>query len=262
MISPIPKEIPDLPAVQSRPRLRPSFVPPAAVVAPTYRPMAAAYRLLVALVAAAAVALDLLIGSPVRVLSQFAVQANVIVAVVFALSAWRCTTARRPLPALVTGGALFYVLIAGLVYHVLLLHEPGSFSLTSRPAVHTVWAAVASHVIHTVTPVAVLLDWLLIMRPPPLSLRHARTWLLYPMAYLAASLVRGELIPPGTPGRYLYPFLDVGRLGYRSVLANALLLGLAFFALAVLLVALDHIRPDPTRRHRRKTGFRLRLPVG
>ncbi|GAA3771611.1 Pr6Pr family membrane protein [Streptomyces chiangmaiensis] len=261
MIPPIPKEIPDLPAVPSRPRLRPSFVPPAAVVAPTYRPMAAAYRLLVALTAAAAVTIDLLIGNPVRVLTHFAVQTNVLIAVVFALSAWRSSMARRPLPSLVTGGTLFYALIAGLVYHMLLLNEPGPFSLTSRPDVHTVWAALAGQVIHTVTPIAVLLDWLLLMRPATLTLRQARTWLLYPMAYLAASLVRGELILPGTAGRYLYPFLDVGRLGYRSVLANALLLGLAFFALAVLLVALDHIRPDPTRRRRRrrlrKTGFRL-----
>ena len=33
--------------------------------------------------------------------------------------------------------------------------------------------------------------------------------------------------------------------GYKSVLGNALLLGLAFYALAILLVALDHARPNP-----------------
>jgi hypothetical protein len=112
-----------------------------------------------------------------------------------------------------------------------------------------------------VTPAAALLDWLLLTSPAPLGLRDATRWLLYPMAYLALSLARGELIPSGTEGRYLYPFLDVGRLGYKNVLANALLLGLAFFGLALLLVTLDHLRPDPIRR-RAKTGFRLQPPVG
>ncbi|MEV6183757.1 integral membrane regulator, partial [Streptomyces sp. NPDC052015] len=42
---------------------------------------------------------------------------------------------------------------------------------------------------------------------------------------------------------------------------NALLLGLAFYALAVLLVTLDRVRPNPLRR-RAKNGFRLQPPVG
>lgn len=82
-----------------------------------------------------------------------------------------------------------------------------------------------------------------------------------PLAYLLFSFARGELILPGTPGRYLYPFLDVDLHSYKNVLANALLLGLAFYALAVLMVALDHTRPNPVR-HRGKTGFRLQPPVG
>ncbi|MFC3573754.1 Pr6Pr family membrane protein [Streptomyces yaanensis] len=261
MIAPIPKDIPGLPAVPGTPSLMPSAVPATAVVAPVRHPMAAVYRLLVALAAAAAVAVDLTLGSPVRVLSYFTIQSNVLVALVFTLSAYRAWTARRPLPPLVTGGTLFYVLIAGLVYHVVLVNEPGTFSMTGRTDALTGWPALTNQVLHTLTPAAALLDWLLLTSPAPLRLRHARRWLLYPLAYLALSLVRGELILPGTQGRYLYPFLDAGRLGYKSVLANALLLGLSFFALAVLLVALDHLRPDPIRR-RAKTGFRLQPPVG
>ncbi|MGW5608087.1 Pr6Pr family membrane protein [Streptomyces sp. NPDC003753] len=258
MITPIPKEIPDLPPVPGKPTLAPSIVPAAAVVAPVRRPVAARYRLLVALTAATAVAMDLALGSPARVLSYFTIQANLLLALTFALSAWRARTARHPLPALITGGALFYVLIAGLVYHVLLVNEPGPFSMTDRP---TIWSALANQVLHTVTPIAALLDWLLLTRPAPLGLQHATRWLLYPLAYLIFTLARGALLPPTADARYLYPFLDVAHLGYKSTLANALLLGLAFFGLALLLVLADHVRPDPTRR-RRKTGFRLRPPVG
>ncbi|GAA4949004.1 hypothetical protein GCM10023238_14170 [Streptomyces heliomycini] len=71
----------------------------------------------------------------------------------------------------------------------------------------------------------------------------------------------GRISSPDSPARYLHPFFDVARHGYRNVLADALLMGLALYALAVLLVALDHARPNPVRRPP-KTGFRLRLPVG
>lgn len=261
MIAPIPKDIQRLPAVPGTPVLRPSFVPAAAVMAPVRRPFAAVYRLLVALATAAAMAVDLVLGSPVRALSYFTVQSNALVALIFTLSALRAWTARRPLPPLVTGGTLFYAMIAGLVYHLILVHEPGGFFMTGPTGALTGWPALASQVLHTATPTAVLLDWLLLTSPAPLGLRDATRWLLYPMAYLVFSLARGELIPQGVKGRYLYSFLDVGRLGYKNVLANALLLGLAFFGLALLLVALDHIRPDPIRR-RAKTGFRLQPPVG
>jgi hypothetical protein len=113
-----------------------------------------------------------------------------------------------------------------------------------------------------VTPAAAVLDWLLLTAPGRLHVRQAPAWLLYPAAYLAFSMIRGELLAPGTPGgRYLYPFLDVDAHGYRSILGNALLLGLSFYALAVLFIALDHLRPNPIR-HRSRTGFRLQPPVG
>ncbi|GAA3040307.1 Pr6Pr family membrane protein [Streptomyces glomeratus] len=260
MIGPLPKDIPDLPPVPGMPALLPSTVPPTAVLAVIHHPKVAAYRLMVALTAAAAVAVDLHLGNPARVLSYFTIQVDALLALVFILSAWRAWTAHRPLPPLMAGGTVFYALITGLVYHVLLVNEPGPFSMTGQTGAPTGWAALTNQILHTLIPVAALLDWLLLTSPVPLGLRQARTWLLYPLAYLIFSLIRGERLPPGTPERYLYPFLDAGRLGYKSVLANALLLGLAFFALALLMVALDHVRPDPTRRP--KTGFRLQPPVG
>ncbi|MET8954578.1 Pr6Pr family membrane protein [Streptomyces sp. NPDC004393] len=256
MIGPIPKDIPDLPAVPGVQTLMPSAVPATAVVIPAHRPKVGIYRLLVALTAAGAVAVDLYLGSPARVLSYFTIQVDLLLAIVFTLSAWRARTAERPLPALVTGGAVFYALVAGLVYHVLLVNEPGPFSLTGRPDVHHLWQALTNQTLHTLIPIAALFDWLFLTSPAPLRVRDVRKWLLYPMAYLAFSLIRGERLPASAPERYLYPFLDAGRLGYRSVLANALLIGLGFFALALLMIAVDRIRPDPTRR-RWKTGFRL-----
>lgn len=260
MTAPIPRDIPDLPALPGGPVLMPSHVPASAVVAPVHRPLAAAYRLLVALAAVAGVTIDLLLGSPVHVLSYFTIQSNLLLALVFALAARRAWTARRPLPSALTGATLLYITISGLVYHLLLTGAPTPFSMTGT-APPTGWQWISNQLLHTAVPAAALLDWLLLTAPGRLHLRQAPTWLLYPLAYLAFSLGRGELILPGTPGRYLYPFLDVGLHSYKSVLGNALLLGLAFYGLAVLMVALDHARPNPVR-HRAKTGFRLQPPVG
>ncbi|GAP46046.1 Pr6Pr family membrane protein [Streptomyces azureus] len=257
MPAPIPRDIPDLPAIPGKPALKPSPVPATAVVTPVRRPAAAAFRLLVALAAAAGVTLEVLLGDTSRTLGYFAIQSNILLALVMAFSARRAWTASRPLPGAVLGATLLYVVIAALVHHLLLANEASPFSLTGEAAAApTGWQAVAHHTLHTLTPIAAALDWLLLTPPGRLHLRQASAWLLYPLAYLVFSLTRGELLLPGTPDRYLYPFLDVDQDGYKKALGNALLLGLSFYALATLLVALDHARPNPLR-HPWKTGFRL-----
>ncbi|WP_225838816.1 Pr6Pr family membrane protein [Streptomyces sp. NK08204] len=249
MTAPIPRDIPDLPAVPCPPLLLPAPVPATAVVGPTRRPLAAAFRLLTAVAAAATVALELLLGTPTRTLSYFSVQAGILVFVIMLMSATRAWRARRPLPASVTGAALFYALITALAYHLLLAHTTPPFSMTDAttpPARwHAQWAAL--QLLHTAVPAAAVLDWLLLTPAARFRLRHAATWLLYPLAYLVFYLARAASLPPSTPARYLYPFLDAAAHGYRSTLANALLVGLAVYALAVLLVALDHTRPTPNR---------------
>ncbi|GGJ42470.1 integral membrane regulator [Streptomyces brasiliensis] len=250
--------MPDLPAVPSKPPLRPSPVPATAVVAPTPHPLTAIFRLLTTLTATAGVTLELLLGSPGRILSYFSIQSNALLAVIMVAAAHRAWTARRPLPSSVTGATLLYVTMTGLVYHVLLDHTTPPFSMTGATEPPAAWHGqwIVLQLLHTVTPAAALVDWLVLTAPGRLHLRQTAAWLLYPLAYLVFSLGRGELLIPGTTDRYLYPFLDVEQQGYRDTLANALLLGLAFYGVAVLLVALDHARPNPIRR-RGKTGFRL-----
>jgi hypothetical protein len=257
MISPIPRDIPDLPAIPGIIPSTHSFVPATAVVAPAHRPATAAYRLLVALAAAAGVAIDMKLGNPVRVLSYFTIQTNLLVAVVFVASARRAWSARRPLPGVLTGGTLIYISITGLVYHLILTNESTPFSMTGGVDTLSGWHAVANQLLHTVTPIAVVLDWLLLTRPTPLAFRNAATWLLYPLAYLAFCLARGAVLSPGNPARYLYPFVDVDRHGYTGVLGNAAVLGVAFYALALLIVTIDHVRPDPVRRRVRRPENRI-----
>ncbi|MEU5534483.1 Pr6Pr family membrane protein [Streptomyces sp. NPDC020362] len=250
MTAPIPRDIPDLPAIPSPPLVLPSPVPATAVVAPVRRPAAALFRLLTALAAIAGVALELLLGTPARTLSYFSIQTSILLAVVMLLSASRAWRARRPLPSAVTGATLLYVVSSALVYHLLLAHTTPPFLMTDATAPPARWHAqwVALQILHTLVPAATVADWLLLTPAARLHLRQATTWLLYPLAYLAFYLTRAAFLAPSSPAHYLYPFLDVDAHGYRSTLANALLVGLAMYGLAVLLIALDHTRPTPVRR--------------
>jgi len=246
MTAPIPREIPDLPAVRATtpPLLRP-LVPARAVLAPAHRPLAAVFRLLTALIAGAGVTLAILRSTPAHALSYFGVQANALLAVTMLLSASRAWRARRPLPSWTTGAVLLYAVVSALAYHLLLAHATPPFSMTGTTTPperwHLQWATL--QLLHTAAPAAALLDWLCLTPAACLHLRQATTWLLYPLAYLAFYLTR----PLAHPSPYLYPFLDPAHHGYRATLSNALLLGLAIYGLAVLLIALDHIRPTPLR---------------
>lgn len=67
MTAPIPRDIPDLPALpRTAPQLLPSVVPARAVVPPVRRPLTAVYRLALAVLATAAVLTEILLGSPTR----------------------------------------------------------------------------------------------------------------------------------------------------------------------------------------------------
>ncbi|MFF1378352.1 Pr6Pr family membrane protein [Streptomyces sp. NPDC058308] len=218
---------------------------------PVRRPLVAAFRALIALAAVTGIVIDLVIGSPPRVLSYFTIQSNVLVAVVLGLAAWRAWRGRHPLPPWISGGTVLFIAITGLVYHLILANDASGFSMTddaetlsAMPAMSG-WHSLSNQLLHTVTPIGVALDWLLLTRPGGLRLRHAGLWLLYPLAYLAFALARGALLPPGPPARYPYPFLDVDIHGYAGVLGNAVLFGLAFAALALLVLLLDRLRPQP-----------------
>ncbi|GAA4907807.1 Pr6Pr family membrane protein [Streptomyces coeruleoprunus] len=216
-------------------------MPVSAVVPPVRRPYAAAFRALIALAALTGVVIAAVLGSPARVLSHFTVQSNVLVAAVFAVSARRAWAGRPPVRPRITGAVLLYIAITAVVHHLVL----------AGAAAPAGWAAVADHLLHTLVPIGVALDWLLLVRPCGLRPLDAALWLVYPAVYVLFVLARGFALPPGTAGRYLYPFLDPLTHGYRVVIAHALVLGLSFYALSLAVTALDWIRPHVRGRQNR-----------
>ncbi|RML93923.1 Pr6Pr family membrane protein, partial [Pseudomonas savastanoi] len=59
-------------------------------------------------------------------------------------------------------------------------------------------------------------------------------WAIYPVIYFAYVLLRGHML-----GDYLYPFIDVGTIGFPKAFINALGVLLGFLLVALLLLGVD-----------------------
>ncbi|MGG2464520.1 Pr6Pr family membrane protein [Streptomyces sp. RGM 3693] len=218
------------------------------------RPVAAAFRTLAALTGVTGIVLDVIASHDLgRLFSYFTIQSNILLAVVFACSAHRAWTGRPALSPRITGAALLYICITGLVFHFVLSNDSSGFAMTSH---RTPLETAASQLLHTATPLAAVLDWLVLTAPGAFPLRYGWQWLAYPFLYLPFALIRGALLAPGTDGRYPYPFLDVDLHGYAGIATNTVVFGLAFYVLALVLVLLDRIRPH-LRVSRNRTSAKV-----
>jgi hypothetical protein len=153
----------------------------------------------------------------------FTIIANLIVAVVltgFALGAPRFAGPR------LLGGVTLAILLVGVVFALLL---NGLLELSGG-------AHLADTLLHRVTPVLVLLFWLVFAPKGGLTFRDPWIWALLPLVYFAYALARGAI-----EGRYPYPFMDLAKLGWGQTVINAALIALGFVATGYVLVWLDGV---------------------
>jgi len=108
-----------------------------------------------------------------------------------------------------------YILVVGVVYQVALrgIWHPQGMGI------------VADELLHTFIPAYTFSFWLLYEDKLKLRFSEIRAWMLYPLAYMLYSFVRGYFTD-----LYPYPFVDVTTLGYPTVLLNTSII-LAFFVL-------------------------------
>jgi hypothetical protein len=189
---------------------------------------------------AGSAAQDLSEPGPVEFWVYFTNQSNLLLVVCFAVLLVRGLRRRPAAPdapgafATVAKGAVtLYILITGTVFN-LLLANPASPFYTVQEESHYTWNSV---LLHVVTPLAALVDWLVFGPRGALVRRHALLWLCYPLAYLAFALVRGALVTTGM--RYPYPFVDVAAHGYGPVAVNCAVLAAVFYLLGLGMVAAD-----------------------
>ncbi|MGW5559858.1 Pr6Pr family membrane protein [Micromonospora sp. NPDC003944] len=162
---------------------------------------------------------------PVELLCYFTVQVSLAYLVV--LLAGGGDVLRTALTVYLVGTALVFVLV---------LANPWSrYAMVADADARGTISDAGNLLLHVVAPPLAAAHWL--SHRPRAVLRpvHAVSLLGYPLLWLTVILVRGAL--DGDEDRYLYPFLDVPRLGYPTVALNALL-----FAASLLVIALTAVR--------------------
>lgn len=170
-----------------------------------------------------------LMGGLVRFFSFFTVWCNTLVAVVLTCALSRRTSAAHRFfrhPVVCSGIAVSIVLV-GLAYNLLLRHlwQPEG------------WQWVADEILHDVMPLAFLLYWWLYVPKGMLRIEHVLLWSLYPIIYFSYVLLRGSSI-----GDYMYPFINVGNIGYVQAFTNAGGLLIGFILIALVVLGGDRIR--------------------
>lgn len=157
----------------------------------------------------------------------FTTQSNLLVGLCFLAGALGPWLSRSGPPDVVRGAVTLYILVTFLIFHLVLANPASGFS---DGAAHL--GSIQNILLHTVTPLLALLDWVLI-RTRRLRRRWAAAWLAYPLAYLAFALIRGTIVH-----RYPYPFLDVRSIGYGGVTVVSLGLFVVFWLLGLVVVLL------------------------
>lgn len=154
--------------------------------------------------------------------SLFTIQSNIMFVIVLLAGV---VVARERLPGWwdhVRGGVAMYLVLTGIVYAVLVA-PPGEFARWDIE-----WTGMA---LHRIAPIFAFVDWLLVTMTRRAGWGRPLAWLLYPVAFLAYTWIRGDAAQ-----WYPYDFLDpLNPGGWGQVLATTAQVLVAFLVVAILL---------------------------
>jgi len=170
-----------------------------------------------------------LMGGLVRFFSFFTVLTNTLVA-----TALTCALTDRHSrghrffrhPAVCSGIAASIALVS-LAYNLLLRHlwQPQG------------WQLVANELLHDIMPLAFVVYWWLYVPKGTLRIGHVLMWITYPVLYFGYVLFRGDMI-----GDYMYPFINIGTIGYGKAFINAFGVLAGFVGVALVVFAVDRFK--------------------
>lgn len=169
-----------------------------------------------------------LIGGLVRFFSFFTVWTNTLVAVVLtcAVSSRQSGVHRFFRHPVVCSGIATSIVLVSLAYNILLRHlwQPQG------------WQWIADELLHDIMPLLFTLYWWLYVPKGSLRVSHVLLWILYPVIYFSYVLLRGSSI-----GDYMYPFINVGNIGYVQAFTNAGGVLIGYIVIALVVLTLDRL---------------------
>jgi hypothetical protein len=125
------------------------------------------------------------------------------------------------------GAFTMYITITFVVFAVLL-------SLFYQP---TGWAAFTNLVLHYITPIAFIVDWVLTENNVQYKWKYMLFWIIYPLGYIIFAVIHGTIT-----GNYIYYFLDIVTLGIPMFFIFVSVLIVFGLALAYLYIWINRKR--------------------
>lgn len=188
------------------------------------------YRIFFALLVLAAIttqlhhSLQLANFSLVNFFSYFTIQSNFFAAAILLMTAYLLANNKKRdhEQEMLRGAATLYMVTTGIIYGLLLSKAKVQITLP--------WV---NDVLHRLFPLVLLFDWLYDRPTCKITPRQSLLWLVYPVMYLAYTLVRGP-----SAHWYPYPFLDVSQKGYASVFVASICIAIVVYALSQILLRL------------------------
>lgn len=166
-------------------------------------------------------------SSAANFFSFFTILTNLFVAIVLITSTSNLIRHKEPTEAddILRGSATTSIALVGIVFGLLLSHlDSGMIPWTN-------------FVLHTLTPIVMVLDWLI--QPPKARLvpRHIWYWVIYPIAYLIYSLIRGAFT-----NWYPYWFIDPNKAphGWIGVTVHCTVITIGFLIVSFVLLWLGN----------------------
>lgn len=165
-------------------------------------------------------------------LSYYTIQTNIIVIIWFTVAVfyWKRGKENPLLKPKIKGAFTLYITATFLIYAVLLngLWSPKGMDLF------------LSIITHYITPVAIILDWILTERKgdrkQSYKWSYALQWLVYPLCYLVYNQIYGKLT-----GLYLYPFLNLPQIGWSGLAIRVIILCVFFIVFGCMYIFINKI---------------------
>lgn len=134
--------------------------------------------------------------------SYFTVQSNLIAAVTLLIGAYTLLTRTRlgRWFSLLRGAAVLYMLVTGLVYALLLQHNPDAHAALGFN--------LGNFMLHQFVPVFMVAQWLWWRPAHRITGRQSLLWLAFPVVWLGYTFLHAAI-----GGWYPYPFLDPSLAG-------------------------------------------------
>lgn len=176
-------------------------------------------------------------------MSYYTLQSNLICLIAFViivvLKLWK-RSYKNDIYFLIKGAVTIAIIITAVVYHVAL--APNNFAMDSlqNSIAKKMWA---DTFVHTISPILVIIDYLLFDEKGNMKYYYPVIWLIIPLNYVVYvytySNFGGRFYSIGGSKKFAYFFLDYTKIGCKGVVTWILFIALAILAISEIFVLFD-----------------------